>query len=1487
MEELANLPAEELENLRQKFLSHGDEGLNLEQFVKIILETLGHSRNNAGPDLSTADDRELVSSMCETFEEIDRNGNGNVEWAELTSFWVDKGFVATRRLVEPLRFRFREDMQYKDRYSRGSKINKLVFLDTIQKIASFEKESMKLKIYDTQLRLCGEADVGHAIHKYRPSYRRKDELRDCLVVPRRNILIILSSDLSLTFWDANNLRFNHFAFAKSPQTCIAYSPETNKVYTAGSSNRIHVWFPEKGQRTESIVTRHKEAITDILVVGSLVVTCSLDKTIQTHDITTGRHRATLRGHKLSIKHMVYSKRQGTLLSAGLETDVLGWDLVSQKLVVRLSGHRTSVIGVHLLPNNDPTKTDRAITADNMGNFRIWDFQRSHTGQAVCLQVFQRKIRNFHGKSKDRGARDGQKPLLPGQQRWTLDDFHPNTFCVTNPGADIIAATSKMCRFTSSGHKNMNNMPSGAIFNSVSLTFITAMGKDVQLWDGRTGQVEQDMFSLAKTELTSLLLDDRERKFIVGHAAGHVLVHSYLNGVKMKKTEISHAADVTGIAYVGAEKLIISVARDRSIMVHDEWPEDECAPFLRGISCAHHADITCVAYSEPFSLIASGSADATVTLWNFEFLKAETLLYGHSADIVAVSFVGSFPILVSADANGIVLVSLIHPSSAKGRCLQRFENWNDIEKFGSGYYYDGKPESKCQRTAITALAVHEEISTGRWLLVLGDEMGVVKTLDLSVLIQEHGLQKRDPETYPLHRTGYNARRRLRRDSGFVMDKQVQMQQEHARSEVAAASSAPEKLPLLAAIKAHHGAINSIQVIDAPLSVLTSSLDRSVRIHNILSGELLGILNMSDEEKEAISTGETPAQPWLFDVEPTERRLEGHRHKKAAVVLEQIEAMRHAEIARSLAADAYDLRQRKIARARARLSINQAQELELDIQQGKTASCLSFDQDPQENAMAKKRADKDKLLEQLLTKDAQASGGVRATPSTYTRFAQEQQRNKLQSRIPKKANIEASSFLRKELGFGSNTRLRDRKQRKLDSLSHFRRKFATKGLLEDKLTMSSWLNPAVVEAEADEVQRPSTAPEQTPQPLDIAQLWGRSNANFVDAIDNMLVLGQPSPRQLSPLNQESGPASPERRRRPSTAGNNAALDAPSASDQTWRRRSTAVRQRFELAAAADVDLQRPRTSPASGISSRSLFSQESSVTTPSHALHPPDTGSSSPSATQHNRRRRRSLIQRQADFAQVSEESKLRRMSSSLRMESRRSLPGCSPGGVRFGPYHESHVRGFYDLFKELDPDQSGFIDMQEFYTNVKLRESPIAASLGSIFETMDEDDNATVDLVEFLQCFLPLVQHSEIVAMVRYFERSAEKKASSFKQARKVTQLSEEAEREIDELFNQLDENNDNSIQLSELRHVALANNFIKEEDVREIAQRYSSLEDASLSKEDFKELCSEYFSYNSDKLIREVLSFNQKNKKRDGLRARLSTVESTTLSPPETEDDCE
>lgn len=59
-----------------------------------------------------------------------------------------------------------------------------------------------------------------------------------------------------------------------------------------------------------------------------------------------------------------------------------WPL-TRSLVCRLSGHRSTLVGVQLVPS----RPQLAITADIDGVFKLWGIDVSFMGYAPCLSTF--------------------------------------------------------------------------------------------------------------------------------------------------------------------------------------------------------------------------------------------------------------------------------------------------------------------------------------------------------------------------------------------------------------------------------------------------------------------------------------------------------------------------------------------------------------------------------------------------------------------------------------------------------------------------------------------------------------------------------------------------------------------------------------------------------------------------------------------------------------------------------------------------------------------------------------------------------------------------------------------------------------------------------------------------------------------------------------------------------------------------------------------
>ena len=214
-----------------------------------------------------------------------------------------------------------------------------------------------------------------------------------------------------------------------------------------------------------------------------------------------------------------------------------------------------------------------------------------------------------------------------------------------------------------------------------MTFVIALNCGVKVWD-HTGAVRNHFHNVSETEITTMCFDARKRKLIIGNHDGEIVVLNYRNGERMKRFK-SHDGHVSSLAYSLPDQSLISASWDRSIRIHDEIHAGEgselVCPMLREIVHAHANDITAVAFSFELSLIATGSSDYSIRFWDFQFAKLEDGTRGicdrgHHAEITGIAFVEPYPLLVSADCTGEVCLWGVRPYGDRyGTPLHRFSN----------------------------------------------------------------------------------------------------------------------------------------------------------------------------------------------------------------------------------------------------------------------------------------------------------------------------------------------------------------------------------------------------------------------------------------------------------------------------------------------------------------------------------------------------------------------------------------------------------------------------------------------------------------------------------------------------------------------------------------------------------------------------------------------------------------------------------------------
>jgi WD40 repeat protein len=267
-----------------------------------------------------------------------------------------------------------------------------------------------------------------------------------------------------------------------------------------------------------------------------------------------------------------------------------------------------------------------------------------------------------------------------------------------------------------------------------------------------------------------------------------------------------------------------------------------------------------------SLIASGTANGTIFIWDFEKCGFECKLeHPQQPEITSLVFLHPYPILCSADSRGLLMLWTVKPAPNKYHLIGKFENsWKQILNLNENYEYSADPNN-----AINCIVWHSESKT----LCTGDEKGVISCWGLEKFFSF-------VEILPVVITRSSTRK-----------KTAQYGESH-KELLPEAYQAPKlgksEITLLHQWKAHYSAITSLQLIEEPLSLLSASSDKRVRSWD-LQGRYFGTLRQASQGGR-----------WRFPLDEDTRKKD--QHHKIGQIIESLEdeakTSKNAQLSRSL-------------------------------------------------------------------------------------------------------------------------------------------------------------------------------------------------------------------------------------------------------------------------------------------------------------------------------------------------------------------------------------------------------------------------------------------------------------------------------------------------------------------------------------------------------------------------------------------------------------
>lgn len=183
--------------------------------------------------------------------------------------------------------------------------------------------------------------------------------------------------------------------------------------------------------------------------------------------------------------------------------------------------------------------------------------------------------------------------------------------------------------------------------------VTSLDESVIITDLDTGKKLQELHPKART-VTSLAVSPNSEYLFVGTQSNLLILYRLVDGEMLKQWK-AHEAPVVSAAFDHTSSLLATGSADSSIRVWD----------VKGGFCTHnlrgHGGLVASLVFQPQTLnegiwkLASSSEDCTIRLWNLNTKACEAIFEGHTAVVRGLAFSFSGLELVSGGRDGIIHV----------------------------------------------------------------------------------------------------------------------------------------------------------------------------------------------------------------------------------------------------------------------------------------------------------------------------------------------------------------------------------------------------------------------------------------------------------------------------------------------------------------------------------------------------------------------------------------------------------------------------------------------------------------------------------------------------------------------------------------------------------------------------------------------------------------------------------------------------------------
>ena len=469
-----------------------------------------------------------------------------------------------------------------------------------------------------------------------------------------------ATDLRIWLWDPSSGRLlRTLAGQRQSVSSLAFSPNGTLLASGSYDGTVRLWQPQSGEPLR-LLEGHESLVASLAFSpdGTLLASGSWDNTVRLWQFDSGRRRhRVLKAHAGSVNCVAFSPDGKILASGSDDQSICLWTPSSGRRPRILEAHQDTISSVAFSPDGETL-----ASASHDRTIRFWEpstgallytLQKEDTSSANCVAFspdgtwlvsadLDERVRLW-----DRSSRQLVRTLTGHQSNIECVAFSPDSKTIASGSWDHTVrlwdtATGQLL-LTLEGHSNLAY--SAAVSPNGE---IVATGTDdarVCLWDARTGALTCNVGAYSG-----------EVQSVAFSPDGTILAFSCWSKVQLLSVQtglVTHTLEFDGLSVYSVAvsidgTLIASGTSDGAV-----WLWDASRGRMRERLKGHTEAVRTLAFSPNGKLLASGSGDGTIRLWRLRTGAQIRVLDGHTAGVDSITFSPDGNRLASGASDGTV------------------------------------------------------------------------------------------------------------------------------------------------------------------------------------------------------------------------------------------------------------------------------------------------------------------------------------------------------------------------------------------------------------------------------------------------------------------------------------------------------------------------------------------------------------------------------------------------------------------------------------------------------------------------------------------------------------------------------------------------------------------------------------------------------------------------------------------------------------------